>query len=302
MSKAAKKRDDLLNEIYGDDNSIYEDVEDYMDYVSRVIDDFENGKEDKYLSRLEKYQLAKTLRLSIDFNDFVFLFLLFSYVPDHGQLFLLPAQRVRHALIDQIQSEQRSQPSEAYQRSQNIRDNPEQEQLHPLFGMEAHKLVIRSQKVGNREQHAQIADGSEGFVALAGLAALGMGSVILPKALVAPAGFGFRPLFGLTPFVFLLGPAAVSLLLFFSGRFPCSRFFPAPLLLLRPLAVLLSGAAALFFQACAHLGIAVGLSGCRAAATASCRALRFRFFLFLFRIIAAGKAARLSVRNIGSAF
>ncbi|MBQ4300716.1 MAG: hypothetical protein II765_04185, partial [Lachnospiraceae bacterium] len=60
MSKAGKKRDDLLNEIYGDDNSIYEDVQDYMDYVYRVIDDFEKGKEDKYLSRLEKYQLAQS--------------------------------------------------------------------------------------------------------------------------------------------------------------------------------------------------------------------------------------------------
>ena len=60
MGKAAKKRDNLFNEIYGDDNSIYEDVEDYMDYVYRVIDDFEKGKEDKYLSRLEKYQLAQS--------------------------------------------------------------------------------------------------------------------------------------------------------------------------------------------------------------------------------------------------
>ncbi len=31
MSKAAKKRDNLLNEIYGDDNSIYEDAEDYWE-------------------------------------------------------------------------------------------------------------------------------------------------------------------------------------------------------------------------------------------------------------------------------
>lgn len=51
---------DFLNGIFEDDNYLYNDVEDMIVYAKRLINDIENGRADKYLSGLEKYQLAQS--------------------------------------------------------------------------------------------------------------------------------------------------------------------------------------------------------------------------------------------------
>ena len=67
MSKAGKKRDDLLNEIYGDDNSIYEDVEDYMAREvlphipdAKYFDEDKIGAEIPFTRYFYKYQEPKS--------------------------------------------------------------------------------------------------------------------------------------------------------------------------------------------------------------------------------------------------
>ena len=46
--------------IFEDDNNVYGNLDETIGYANRLIDDFENGRMDKYLSRLERYQLAQS--------------------------------------------------------------------------------------------------------------------------------------------------------------------------------------------------------------------------------------------------
>ena len=51
---------DFFRSIFEDDNVLLNNLDGTIEYVNRLIDDFENGKMDKYLSRLENYQLAQS--------------------------------------------------------------------------------------------------------------------------------------------------------------------------------------------------------------------------------------------------
>ena len=53
-------RSEYLKGIFEDDNNVYGNLDDTIGYANRLIDDFENGRMDKYLSRLERYQLAQS--------------------------------------------------------------------------------------------------------------------------------------------------------------------------------------------------------------------------------------------------
>lgn len=53
-------KSEFLKGIFEDDNHLYNNMDDMIAYANRLIDDFENGKMDQYLSRLENYQLAQS--------------------------------------------------------------------------------------------------------------------------------------------------------------------------------------------------------------------------------------------------
>lgn len=54
------KNSESLIDIFEDDNHLYRDMDDIIGYANRLMDDFENGRMDQYLSCLERYQLAQS--------------------------------------------------------------------------------------------------------------------------------------------------------------------------------------------------------------------------------------------------
>ena len=88
------------------------------------------------------------------FNVLVLLFYLLQNVPDPGQLLFLSAECIAHSFIDQVEPDQRCNPSNPCQSADHIDDNAEDEELQALFGMELCIRIIGCEDIRYEKQYA----------------------------------------------------------------------------------------------------------------------------------------------------